>query len=104
MALRKQDNGFYLCPACGTFIDTADNMVADLAELQHLSPLHSLSHILLHGNVFGHTAKACGFTYRPLVIALLPPVEAVDDQVTPTHLRAIGTRWRPHISHPSNDR
>lgn len=62
-------------------LNLADNMVANLAEMQHLSQLSGLQHILLSGNVFGHTAKACGFTYRPLVIALLPSVESVDDQL-----------------------
>eukprot|EP01052_Picozoa_sp_SAG31_P081882 SAG31_NODE_41846_length_274_cov_0.594286_1_plen_66_part_10 len=54
-------------------LSLADNMIAKLSELQYLSHLaHGLQHVLLAGNVFGHTAKACGFTYRPLVLALLP--------------------------------
>lgn len=63
-------------------LNLADNMVANLAELQHLAHLaHGLQHILLSGNVFGHTAKACGFSYRPLVVALLPSIQSIDDQL-----------------------
>jgi hypothetical protein len=40
-------------------------MVSSIADLQHLSHLPTLRSLTLDGNVFAHTAKACGFSIRP---------------------------------------
>ena len=63
-------------------LDLGHNSIGDVAQLQHLAPLLNLERLNVDENVFVATARHCGFTYRPLVLAMLPSLQSLDGERT----------------------
>ena len=47
-----------------------------------MAPLLNLERLNVDENVFVATARHCGFTYRPLVLAMLPSLQSLDGERT----------------------